>query len=98
MLIKVGITFKDLEHDGLEREKGTYLEINERRGKELIAAGFAEAIKVIPVMSKEDEKEIDPEELKVEELKEILAERGVEIPKEAKKADLVELYKSEPIS
>ena len=104
MIVKVNITFKDLEHDELERDRGTYLELNERRAREIIAAGFAEEVKVIPVISKDDleetaeEVESNPEELKVDELKEVLAERGVDIPKDAKKADLVELYKAEPIS
>ncbi len=84
MLIKVTTTFSDLQHKGILRNKGEVLDVSETRGKELIAKGFAEVLKILKVE--------DPiKEPTVSELKAELDAKGIKYDAKSKKADLVKL-------
>lgn len=70
---------------------GQVVEFDDELAKKLIKQGV---VKYIEEQEKEEEKtstDIDYNKLKVAELKRLLQEKGIEIPKGAKKADLINL-------
>lgn len=107
MILRVTAGFKDKKHDSVQRMPGMYLDVSEERANELIAAKVALPIQVLnlngteaeqgdPVDDDKEVKEADYvalEDLTVPELLEIAEKAGVEVPKKAKKADLIDLLK-----
>ena len=80
------------------RKPGDVFEATEARAKEIDAKipgyiSYAPAAKAEPVVEKPAEPEVDLAELTVAKLKALCAERGIDVPKQAKKADLVALLK-----
>ena len=72
---------------------GDILDVNEKLAEKLVNQGVSEYIENKPQAKEEDKliNNIDFSELKVAELKKLLIEKGIEIPKGAKKKDLVQL-------
>lgn len=95
----------DANPKGTSRIPGTYIDVPKERAEELIKARVAEAINVIKLdqykkgqapEADEEPKEakvIELEDMTVADLTKMLEESGIEIPKKAKKADLIDLLK-----
>lgn len=73
--------------------KGQIIDLDDIQAEQFSKHGLVEIIEQKEEVQTEEPKEevIDYSKLKVAELKELLNERGIEIPKGAKKADLISL-------
>lgn len=67
------------------------IELKDDLAQIIVKQGLAECIEEQIEEEEESKKVIDYSKLKVAELKELLNEKGIEIPKGAKKADLISL-------
>lgn len=74
-------------------KKGQIIDLDDVQAEQLSKHGLVEIIEQKEEVQTEEPKEevIDYNKLKVSELKELLNEREIEIPKGAKKADLISL-------
>ena len=73
--------------------KGQIIDLDDIQAEQFSKHGLVEIIEQKEEVQTEEPKEevIDYSKLKVAELKELLNEKGIEIPKGAKKADLISL-------
>ena len=73
-------------------KKGQIIDLDDIQVEQFSKHGLVEIIEQKEEVQTEEPKEIiDYSKLKVAELKELLNEKGIEIPKGAKKADLISL-------
>ena len=74
-------------------KKGQIIDLDDIQAEQFSKHGLVEIIEQKEEVQTEEPKEevIDYSKLKVAELKELLNEKGIEIPKGAKKADLISL-------
>ena len=74
-------------------KKGQIIDLDDIQAEQFSKHGVVEIVKQKEEVQTEEQKEevIDYSKLKVAELKELLNKKGIEIPKGAKKADLISL-------
>lgn len=74
-------------------KKGQVIDLDDLQSEQFLKHGLIEIIEQKEEVQTEESKEevIDYSKLKVAELKELLNDKGIEIPKGAKKADLISL-------
>ena len=72
-------------------KKGQIIDLDDLQSEQFLKHGLIEIIEQKEEVQTEQKKVIDYNKLKVTELKELLNDKGIEIPKGAKKADLINL-------
>lgn len=90
-MIKVKVTSSFYLVDLGVFDVNSIVELRDDLAQIVVKQGLAEYIEEQIEEEEEPKKVIDYSKLKVTELKELLNERGIEIPKGAKKADLISL-------
>lgn len=90
-MIKVKVTSSFYLVDLGVFDANSIVELRDDLAQIVVKQGLAEYIEEQIEEEEEPKKVIDYSKLKVAELKELLNEKGIEIPKGAKKADLISL-------
>ena len=90
-MIKVKVTSSFYLVDLGVFDVNSIVELRDDLAQIVVKQGLAEYIEEQIEEEEEPKKVIDYSKLKVAELKELLSEKGIEIPKGAKKADLISL-------